>query len=164
MLGVSGARPIETQSAGKAETEIHRAVCDRLAADGALGVVQRRRAESGLPQDGLIRIRVAGLKVDLRMATVPALNREGAVLRILDRSELTLDFDGLGFDAPLQAALGRLVAEIETGRLARHLGPLLETGVALSQALRLAGAALTNCAFRAELTGLCRRRRQSAAA
>ncbi len=66
-------------------------------------------AEQRLPQDGRIQIVVAGRELDLRVATLPTLHGEGVVLRLLDRSGLVLDFDGLGFDDTVKAALTPLI-------------------------------------------------------
>lgn len=55
-------------------------------------------AETRLPQDGRIRTVVSGRELDLRVATTPTLHGEGAVIRLLDRGALVLDFEGLGFD------------------------------------------------------------------
>jgi len=68
-------------------------------------------AERRLPQDGRMRLAVRGQEIDLRVATAPTLHGESVVLRILDRSNLSLDFDALGFDdkvlPPFQEALSR---------------------------------------------------------
>jgi general secretion pathway protein E len=55
-------------------------------------------AERRLPQDGRLRLAVRGQDIDLRVATSPGVYGETAVLRLLDRSNLSLDFDSLGFD------------------------------------------------------------------
>jgi general secretion pathway protein E len=55
-------------------------------------------AERRLPQDGRLRIAVRGHEIDLRVATSPTIHGETVVLRILDRSKLSLDFKALGFD------------------------------------------------------------------
>ncbi|MEM6932039.1 MAG: GspE/PulE family protein [Pseudomonadota bacterium] len=67
-------------------------------------------AEQRLPQDGRIKAVVAGREVDMRVATLPTLHGEGAVLRLLDRSGLALDFEGLGFDRMTVNSLERLMA------------------------------------------------------
>ena len=61
-------------------------------------------AERRLPQDGRLRLAVRGHDVDLRVASSPTIHGEGVVMRILDRSQLPLDFESLGFD---RATLGR---------------------------------------------------------
>ncbi|MEO1456416.1 MAG: ATPase, T2SS/T4P/T4SS family, partial [Pseudomonadota bacterium] len=77
-------------------------------------------AEQRLPQDGRIQVTIAGREIDMRVATVPTLHGEGVVLRLLDRSGLVLDLEGLGFDAETLAALVPLIE--------RPNGILLVTG------------------------------------
>ena len=67
-------------------------------------------AEKRLPQDGRLRLAVRGHDVDLRIATSPSINGESVVMRLLDRSNLTLDFTALGFDAEMLDRLGRVLA------------------------------------------------------
>ena len=54
-------------------------------------------SEKRLPQDGRINVNVAGKQVDLRVSTLPTAFGESIVLRVLDRSSVNLDLDGLGF-------------------------------------------------------------------
>ena len=54
-------------------------------------------AETKLPQDGRISLSIDGRPVDLRVATLPGVAGEGAVLRVLDRSSVSLDLSVLGF-------------------------------------------------------------------
>ncbi|MEM7308712.1 MAG: GspE/PulE family protein [Planctomycetota bacterium] len=54
-------------------------------------------AETKLPQDGRISLSIDGRPVDLRVATIPGVSGEGAVLRVLDRSSVSLDLKALGF-------------------------------------------------------------------
>ena len=53
-------------------------------------------AEKRLPQDGRIRIRLAGKDVDIRVSTVPTAFGERVVMRLLDRSETILQLNELG--------------------------------------------------------------------
>ena len=53
-------------------------------------------AETRLPQDGRIKLAIRGKEVDMRVATVPGMHGESAVLRILDQSAVALDFASLG--------------------------------------------------------------------
>jgi general secretion pathway protein E len=55
-------------------------------------------AESRAPQDGRIQVRLAQKDVDIRVSTVPTLNGEKAVLRILDRSKTILSLPDLGME------------------------------------------------------------------
>ncbi len=53
-------------------------------------------AERRLPQDGRISLTVQGNPVDLRVSILPTMFGESVVLRILDRSQLSLDLERLG--------------------------------------------------------------------
>ena len=54
-------------------------------------------AERRLPQDGRISLTVQGNPVDLRVSILPTMFGESVVLRILDRSQVSLDLEKLGF-------------------------------------------------------------------
>jgi len=56
-------------------------------------------AETKLPQDGRIQLSIDGRPVDLRVATLPGIGGEGCVLRVLDRSAVSLDLVALGMRA-----------------------------------------------------------------
>jgi general secretion pathway protein E len=57
-------------------------------------------AEKRLPQDGRIRIKVAGRDVDIRVSTVPVAHGERTVLRLQDRSAGLLSLDQIGIEGP----------------------------------------------------------------
>jgi len=56
-------------------------------------------AERRLPQDGRMRVRVAGKDYDLRVSILPTVHGEKIVLRVLDKSNLSASLDKLGLDA-----------------------------------------------------------------
>lgn len=61
-------------------------------------------AEHRLPQDGRFRIVSKGHEVDFRISFLPTYHGEKVVMRVLDKSNLTLDLDKLGFEAqPMEA-------------------------------------------------------------
>ncbi|MCM8812024.1 MAG: Flp pilus assembly complex ATPase component TadA [Candidatus Omnitrophica bacterium] len=69
------------------------------------GVVSRMKvmsnlniAEHRLPQDGRIKFSVGKRDVDFRVSVVPTYYGEKVCLRILDKSQIRLDLDKLGFD------------------------------------------------------------------
>ena len=64
--------------------------------------------EIRLPQDGRIELSIDGRPVDLRVATMPGLAGEGAVLRILDRSAVNLNLAALGLPEGDEATLRAL--------------------------------------------------------
>ena len=49
-----------------------------------------------MPQDGRIELKVGGRPVDLRVSTLPTAYGESVVLRILDRSAVSLELESLG--------------------------------------------------------------------
>ena len=66
-------------------------------------------AEKRLPQDGRIQMSVAGKDVDLRVSSVPSNHGESIVMRILDKSSLSLGMEQLGFLSDDQDAFQRLI-------------------------------------------------------
>ncbi len=55
-------------------------------------------ANTRTPQDGRTRIKLWGKGYDMRVSTLPAMYGEKVVLRILDKSGLSLNLDVLGFE------------------------------------------------------------------
>ncbi|MFJ4257471.1 GspE/PulE family protein [Pseudomonas monteilii] len=68
------------------------AVISRIKIMARLDIAERR-----LPQDGRIALRLAGRQIDLRVSTLPTSFGESVVLRLLDRTSVTLEFAQLGF-------------------------------------------------------------------
>jgi type IV pilus assembly protein PilB len=64
--------------------------------------------ETRMPQDGRIELSIDGRPVDLRVATLPGIAGEGCVLRVLDRSAVSLDLAALGLQPDDEARLVRL--------------------------------------------------------
>ncbi len=55
-------------------------------------------AEKRLPQDGRIRIKIAGKDIDIRVSVLPTAFGERVVLRLLDKSAVLLDLEELGLE------------------------------------------------------------------
>ncbi len=53
-------------------------------------------AEKRLPQDGRIRIKIAGKDIDVRLSTLPTSHGERIVMRLLDKSNVMLDLKTIG--------------------------------------------------------------------
>ncbi len=66
-------------------------------------------SEVRLPQDGRIALKVEGRNVDLRVSTVPTKFGESAVLRILDRSVVSLDLHNLRMSEEEMSAFQRII-------------------------------------------------------
>jgi general secretion pathway protein E len=56
-------------------------------------------AEHRLPQDGRIRLRLMGKKIDVRVSTVPTMYGESVVMRLLDQTSMFITLEDLGFPA-----------------------------------------------------------------
>ncbi|MFH1857253.1 MAG: type II secretion system ATPase GspE [Candidatus Omnitrophota bacterium] len=67
-------------------------------------------AEKRLPQDGRIRINLAGKYLDLRVSTIPGIYGESTVMRILDKSSLLKDLSEVGFLAEDQHKFEELIS------------------------------------------------------
>ncbi len=90
-------------------------VLARIKILGEMDVAERR-----LPQDGRYQVNLQGRLVDFRISTVPVLNGEKAVLRILDRGTMDMSLESIGFGAEQLALYRRLVE--------RSYGLILVTG------------------------------------
>ena len=66
-------------------------------------------SEKRVPQDGRIQITVGGKDLDLRVSSVPTNHGESIVMRILDKSNLSLGLPQLGFLTDDQATFERLI-------------------------------------------------------
>ncbi len=86
--------------------QLKAAFVSRIKVMAGLNIAERR-----LPQDGRLRLAVRGHEIDLRVATSPTIHGESVVMRILDRSNLPLDFDSLGFDADTLARFLRVLRQ-----------------------------------------------------
>lgn len=81
----------------------------RLKVSAGLDIANRLR-----PQDGRAHVRIDGREIDLRISTLPlGERREKAVVRILDGSATTLDFDALGFAEADVRLLRQVLASTE---------------------------------------------------
>lgn len=77
-------------------------------------------AEKRLPQDGRIRVRIAGRDIDIRASSLPTAHGERLVLRILDRSQVVLDLESLGIESDTLVKWRKLIQ--------RPYGIILVTG------------------------------------
>ena len=66
-------------------------------------------AERRVPQDGRIKLSIAGRAVDLRVSTLPTQFGESVVLRVLDQTAVRLDITELGMSEQLVAGVHEIV-------------------------------------------------------
>jgi len=69
------------------------ALVSRLKIMSSLDIAERR-----LPQDGRMRVKVAGRDFDLRVSFLPTVHGEKCVLRVLDKANLSASMDKIGMD------------------------------------------------------------------
>jgi len=74
-------------------TELQKQLITRIKVMAKMDIAERR-----LPQDGRIKLLMAGRQVDFRVSTVPVVYGERIVLRILDKSNIFLGLDKLGME------------------------------------------------------------------
>ena len=67
------------------------AISSRIKVMAGLDIAERR-----LPQDGRIELTVNNQPIDLRVSVLPTMFGESTVMRVLDRSNVSLDLDKLG--------------------------------------------------------------------
>ncbi|MHA0111742.1 ATPase, T2SS/T4P/T4SS family, partial [Klebsiella pneumoniae] len=67
-------------------------------------------AERRLPQDGRIKITIAGRQIDVRVSIVPTVYGERAVIRILDKTTALLGLAELGMHEDTLGKFRKLIA------------------------------------------------------
>jgi len=84
----------------------HAAITSRVKVMSGLNIAEKR-----LPQDGRIRVRIAGRDIDIRVSTIPTAFGERIVLRLLDRAQAAVDveLDRLGFSGDNLRKIDRLI-------------------------------------------------------
>ncbi|MBM4317676.1 MAG: type II secretion system protein GspE [Deltaproteobacteria bacterium] len=83
---------------------LHAGISSRIKLMGELDIAEKR-----LPQDGRIKIKIAGKDVDLRLSVIPTAHGERLVLRVLDKSSVRLDLPDLGFDTDSIKQINQLI-------------------------------------------------------
>lgn len=79
-------------------------VASRIKIMGNLDIAEKR-----LPQDGRIRLKIAGRDYDVRLSTVPVAFGERLVLRLLPDTQALLDLEKIGFGETQRRALDRII-------------------------------------------------------
>lgn len=68
-------------------------------------------AEKRLPQDGRIKIKIAGKDIDIRVSTIPTAFGESVVMRLLDKSSVALDLEKLGLQGRTLTTMRDLIRQ-----------------------------------------------------
>ncbi|MBW2443442.1 MAG: type II secretion system ATPase GspE [Deltaproteobacteria bacterium] len=87
-------------------TQFQSAIISRVKLMAKLDISERR-----LPQDGRIKLKIRDKEVDFRVSTVPTLFGESLVMRILNRQNLLLELQELGFPHDILEQYIQLVSQ-----------------------------------------------------
>ncbi len=66
-------------------------------------------AEKRLPQDGRISLRIGGREIDIRVSDIPIAHGERLVLRLLEKSDQSLNLDEMGLSKAHLASMNKLI-------------------------------------------------------
>jgi general secretion pathway protein E/type IV pilus assembly protein PilB len=72
--------------------KFHAAIVSRIKILSHLDIAEKR-----VPQDGAIRVKIGGRDLDLRVSVIPMIHGEAVVLRILERGDMKVGLQYLGF-------------------------------------------------------------------
>ncbi len=93
----------------------HASVASRIKVMAGLDIAEKR-----IPQDGRIKIKVAGRDIDIRLSTVPTSHGERLVMRLLDKTAVLQDLSHIGMGASVLDNMNELIT--------RSYGIILVTG------------------------------------
>lgn len=94
---------------------LHSAVSSRIKVMAGLDIAERR-----IPQDGRIKLKVAGKEVDIRLSTLPTSHGERLVMRLLDKTAVLKDLGHIGMAAQVLENMNEVIT--------RSHGIILVTG------------------------------------
>lgn len=97
--GILHAQPVPPEI-----NHFHAAIVSRLKIMARLNIAEKR-----LPQDGRIKLRVAGREVDVRVSVIPMIHGEGIVMRLLDKGAMEFSLTKLGMGGQLYSKFGQYI-------------------------------------------------------
>src|SRR5438132_3449735 len=80
------------------------AISSRIKVMANLDIAERR-----MPQDGRIELNVGGHPIDMRVSVLPTMFGESVVIRVLDRTVVSLDLNKVGIDPKMLAAFRLII-------------------------------------------------------
>jgi len=83
---------------------LHASIVSRVKVIGRMDIAEKR-----LPQEGRVRIVAEGREIDLRVSSMPTLLGEKVVIRILDKANLRVRLEDLGFRRQTLQAFERML-------------------------------------------------------
>lgn len=93
----------------------HAPVASRIKVMAGLDIAEKR-----IPQDGRIKLKVAGKEIDIRLSTLPTAHGERLVMRILDKTSVLRDLEDIGMGSQVLTNINDLIT--------RSYGIILVTG------------------------------------
>lgn len=90
----------------KPPTGLHASIISRIKVIGNMDIAEKR-----LPQEGRVRIAAEGREIDLRVSSIPTLLGEKVVIRVLDKANLKICMEELGFRKETLAAFKRILQQ-----------------------------------------------------
>jgi len=88
--------------------ELQNQLLTRLKVIAKLDITEKRR-----PQDGRIKLRMAGREINFRLSSIPVSYGERIVLRILDRDNIVLGLNNIGMGTEILSSFRKLIAMTE---------------------------------------------------
>src|SRR5437762_3627561 len=85
---------------------MHAAIVSRVKVIGKMDIAEKR-----LPQEGRVRIVAEGREIDLRVSSMPTLLGEKLVVRILDKANLRVRLEDLGFRSEALESFKRMLQQ-----------------------------------------------------
>jgi type II secretion system protein E len=85
---------------------MHAALISRIKILGEMNIAERR-----LPQDGRIKLQVAGRSIDVRVSIVPTIYGERAVMRVLDKTNAVFGLQEVGMSLAVMETFRRLIRQ-----------------------------------------------------
>jgi general secretion pathway protein E len=79
-------------------------IVSRVKVMGQLNIAEKR-----LPQDGRIRIKLAGRDIDIRLSTIPCTFGERIVMRLLDKNTTILDLQDIGMGPDTMRGMDQVI-------------------------------------------------------
>jgi len=90
----------------KPPSGLHASIVSRIKVIGRMDIAEKR-----LPQEGRVRIVAEGREIDLRVSSMPTLLGEKVVVRILDKANLRVRLQDLGFRRDTLEAFERMLRQ-----------------------------------------------------
>ena len=86
------------------QKRFHASISSRIKVMAGLDIAEKR-----IPQDGRIKIKVAGRDIDIRLSTVPTSHGERLVMRLLDKTAVLKDLEFIGMGAQVLVDMNQLI-------------------------------------------------------